>query len=77
MADLKLQSLRKAFDEAVILHGVDLEVRDGEFMVFVGPSGCGKSTMLRCIAGLEDITSGDRPSAASRWCSRAMPSTLT
>ncbi|CAG1015894.1 sulfate transport system ATP-binding protein [Burkholderiaceae bacterium] len=59
MADLKLQGLRKAFDETVILHGVDLEVRDGEFMVFVGPSGCGKSTMLRCIAGLEDITSGD------------------
>ncbi|HJV62818.1 MAG TPA: sn-glycerol-3-phosphate ABC transporter ATP-binding protein UgpC [Albitalea sp.] len=59
MADLKLQALRKAFDETVILHGVDLEVRDGEFMVFVGPSGCGKSTMLRCIAGLEDITSGD------------------
>jgi len=59
MADLKLQGLRKAFDETVILHGVDLEIRDGEFMVFVGPSGCGKSTMLRCIAGLEDITSGD------------------
>jgi multiple sugar transport system ATP-binding protein len=59
MADLKLHALRKAFDETVILHGVDLEVRDGEFMVFVGPSGCGKSTMLRCIAGLEDITSGD------------------
>jgi multiple sugar transport system ATP-binding protein len=59
MADLKLQGLRKAFDDTVILHGVDLEVRDGEFMVFVGPSGCGKSTMLRCIAGLEDITSGD------------------
>jgi len=59
MADLKLQGLRKAFDDTVILHGVDLEVRDGEFMVFVGPSGCGKSTMLRCIAGLEDITSGE------------------
>jgi multiple sugar transport system ATP-binding protein len=66
MADLKLQGLRKAFDEAVILHGVDLEVRDGEFMVFVGPSGCGKSTMLRCIAGLEDITSGDLFIASER-----------
>ena len=59
MADLKMQGLRKAFDEHVILHGIDLEVRDGEFMVFVGPSGCGKSTLLRCIAGLEDITAGD------------------
>ena len=66
MADLKLQGLRKAFDDAVILHGVDLEVRDGEFMVFVGPSGCGKSTMLRCIAGLEDITSGDLFIASER-----------
>ncbi|SHN20840.1 ABC transporter ATP-binding protein, partial [Rhizobacter sp. OV335] len=59
MADLQLKSLRKAFDEVVILHGIDLEVRDGEFLVFVGPSGCGKSTLLRCIAGLEDITSGE------------------
>ncbi|WP_457338042.1 ABC transporter ATP-binding protein, partial [Rhizobacter sp. P5_C2] len=59
MADLQLKSLRKAFDDVVILHGIDLEVRDGEFLVFVGPSGCGKSTLLRCIAGLEDITSGE------------------
>ena len=59
MADLQLKALRKAFDDVVILHGVDLEIRDGEFMVFVGPSGCGKSTLLRCIAGLEDITSGE------------------
>jgi multiple sugar transport system ATP-binding protein len=59
MADLQLKALRKAFDDVVILHGVDLEIRDGEFLVFVGPSGCGKSTLLRCIAGLEDITSGE------------------
>jgi len=59
MADLQLKSLRKAFDDVVILPGVDLAVRDGEFLVFVGPSGCGKSTLLRCIAGLEDITSGE------------------
>jgi len=59
MAHLQLKSLRKAFDDVVILHGVDLEIRDGEFLVFVGPSGCGKSTLLRCIAGLEDITSGE------------------
>ena len=59
MADLQLKALRKAFDDVVILPGVDLAVRDGEFLVFVGPSGCGKSTLLRCIAGLEDITSGE------------------
>jgi multiple sugar transport system ATP-binding protein len=59
MANLQLKALRKAFDASVILPGVDLEVRDGEFLVFVGPSGCGKSTLLRCIAGLEEITSGE------------------
>ena len=59
MADLHLKALSKAFDDVVILHGVDLEIRDGEFMVFVGPSGCGKSTLLRCIAGLEDISAGE------------------
>lgn len=59
MAQLKLKQLLKAFGEVEILHGIDLDINDGEFVVFVGPSGCGKSTMLRCIAGLEDITSGE------------------
>ncbi|MDD5335680.1 MAG: sn-glycerol-3-phosphate ABC transporter ATP-binding protein UgpC [Rhodoferax sp.] len=59
MADVKLSSVSKAFGDSVILHGIDLEIRDGEFMVFVGPSGCGKSTLLRVIAGLEDITGGE------------------
>ncbi len=59
MADVKLERVRKAFGATTILHHVDLEIRDGEFMVFVGPSGCGKSTLLRVIAGLEDITSGE------------------
>ncbi len=59
MANLLLKSLKKAFGDAVIIPCIDLEIRDGEFIVFVGPSGCGKSTVLRCIAGLEDITSGD------------------
>ncbi len=59
MAQLKLKQLRKAFGDTEILHGIDLDITDGEFVVFVGPSGCGKSTMLRCIAGLEDITSGE------------------
>ncbi len=59
MADVKLQAVVKAYGETKILHGIDLEIRDGEFMVFVGPSGCGKSTLLRTIAGLEDITGGE------------------
>jgi len=58
VADVKLQAVVKAYGETKILHGIDLEIRDGEFMVFVGPSGCGKSTLLRTIAGLEDITGG-------------------
>ncbi|WP_234187171.1 ABC transporter ATP-binding protein [Shinella sp. NM-101] len=59
MADLSLRNIRKAYGELEILHGIDLEIRSGEFIVFVGPSGCGKSTLLRSIAGLETITSGD------------------
>ncbi|MBL8361466.1 MAG: sn-glycerol-3-phosphate ABC transporter ATP-binding protein UgpC [Rubrivivax sp.] len=58
MADVKLTAVQKAYGDVRILHGIDLEIRDGEFMVFVGPSGCGKSTLLRSIAGLEDITGG-------------------
>ncbi len=58
MGSIKLNKVRKAFGEHVIIPGADLEIRDGEFIVFVGPSGCGKSTLLRLIAGLEDLTSG-------------------
>lgn len=58
MANVSLHSLRKSFGEIEIIKGVDLEIADGEFCVFVGPSGCGKSTLLRMIAGLEEITSG-------------------
>ncbi|WP_413992109.1 ABC transporter ATP-binding protein [Labrys okinawensis] len=58
MSDLTLSNVRKSFGNLEIIKGVDLEVRSGEFVVFVGPSGCGKSTLLRMIAGLEDITSG-------------------
>ena len=58
MADVKLSGVGKSFGDIAILRGVDLHIRDGEFVVFVGPSGCGKSTLLRMIAGLEDITSG-------------------
>jgi multiple sugar transport system ATP-binding protein len=59
MADLTLRGVRKSFGDVDVIHGVDLDVRDGEFVVFVGPSGCGKSTLLRMICGLESITSGD------------------
>ena len=58
MGTISLRKVRKAFGEAVIIPGADLEIEDGEFIVFVGPSGCGKSTLLRLIAGLEDLTSG-------------------
>nr|WP_295890320.1 ABC transporter ATP-binding protein [uncultured Devosia sp.] len=59
MAAIELRNIRKAFGAVEVIKGVDLEVRKGEFMVFVGPSGCGKSTLLRLISGLEDITSGE------------------
>ena len=59
MASIELRNIRKAFGAVEVIKGVDLEVRKGEFMVFVGPSGCGKSTLLRLISGLEDITSGE------------------
>ena len=59
MANVLLKSLKKSFGDLTIIPGIDLEIRDGEFMVFVGPSGCGKSTVLRCIAGLEEISAGE------------------
>jgi ABC-type sugar transport system ATPase subunit len=59
VAGVSLRGVRKSFGEVAVVHGVDLEVADHEFVVFVGPSGCGKSTLLRMIAGLEDITSGE------------------
>ncbi len=59
MANVQFKGVQKAYGDVRILHGIDLEIRDGEFMVFVGPSGCGKSTLLRTIAGLEDITGGE------------------
>ena len=58
MANLTIRNLRKSYGNVDVMHGVDLDIEDGEFAVFVGPSGCGKSTLLRMIAGLEEITSG-------------------
>ena len=59
MGNLQIKQLKKAYGDTMVLQGLDLEIQDGEFIVFVGPSGCGKSTLLRCIAGLEEITSGE------------------
>jgi multiple sugar transport system ATP-binding protein len=59
MADVSLRDISKSYGKIEVLHGVSLEVKDGEFVVFVGPSGCGKSTLLRIIAGLEEITRGE------------------
>jgi multiple sugar transport system ATP-binding protein len=59
MGQVSLKGLRKSFGSVDVIRGIDLDIRDGEFMVFVGQSGCGKSTTLRMIAGLESITAGD------------------
>jgi multiple sugar transport system ATP-binding protein len=89
MASVAIRDVRKAFGSAHVIHGVDISIRDGEFVVLVGPSGCGKSTLLRMIAGLENITGGEirigdrvvnncrRKSATLRWFSRTTRSTRT
>lgn len=59
MATITLKSVRKSYGKTEVIHGIDLDVADGELIVIVGPSGCGKSTLLRMVAGLETITSGD------------------
>ncbi|QFU17162.1 ABC transporter ATP-binding protein [Microvirga thermotolerans] len=59
MADVSIRNIRKSFGPVAIIKGVDIDIRDGEFVILVGPSGCGKSTLLRMIAGLEDITEGE------------------
>ena len=83
MSLLKLHAIEKSFDRTQVIHGVDLEVHQGEFVVLVGPSGCGKSTLLRMIAGLDSPTSGDiwinaqrvnEVSAADRGCAMVFQS---
>src|SRR6476620_9104473 len=59
MASVAIRDVKKAFGATSVIHGVDISIRDGEFVVLVGPSGCGKSTLLRMIAGLEDISGGE------------------
>ncbi|MDB0073067.1 sn-glycerol-3-phosphate ABC transporter ATP-binding protein UgpC [Planktomarina temperata] len=58
MSGVTLSNITKKYGESQVIHGIDLEIKDGEFCVFVGPSGCGKSTLLRMVAGLEDTTGG-------------------
>src|SRR5687768_16795490 len=58
MASIDIADIRKAYGPVPVLHGIDLSIHDGEFVVLVGPSGCGKSTTLRMIAGLEEISGG-------------------
>jgi len=59
MADIRIRGLRKRFGRTVVVRDIDLDIRDGEFVVILGPSGCGKSTLLRLIAGLEEISGGE------------------
>lgn len=59
MASVKLNNIKKRFGDVDVLHGIDLDIKDGEFVVLIGESGCGKSTLLRLLSGLEDITEGD------------------
>jgi multiple sugar transport system ATP-binding protein len=59
MASVEIRDVRKAYGTTPVIHGVDIDIQDGEFVILVGPSGCGKSTLLRMIAGLENITGGD------------------
>ena len=59
MAPVKIRNIRKSYGDLEVIHGVDLDIPDGSFVVLLGPSGCGKSTLLRMIAGLESISAGD------------------
>ena len=59
MASIQFKELRKSYGDTEVVHGLSLDIADGEFIVIVGPSGCGKSTLLRMVAGLEEITSGE------------------
>jgi multiple sugar transport system ATP-binding protein len=59
MATVSIRNVRKRFGTTEVLHGVSVEIDDGEFVILVGPSGCGKSTLLRMIAGLENISDGE------------------
>lgn len=72
MARLELKGVRKSFQAAEVIHGIDLVVDDGSFTVFVGPSGCGKTTLLRMVAGLEEVSAGEIHIDGAR-CDHLMP----
>ncbi|MFL5025776.1 MAG: ABC transporter ATP-binding protein, partial [Microvirga sp.] len=59
MASVEIRNIRKNFGTVPVIHGVSIDIQDGEFVILVGPSGCGKSTLLRMIAGLENISGGE------------------
>ena len=59
MAKVQLRDVRKSYLDLQVIHGVSMDIDDGEFVVILGPSGCGKSTLLRTVAGLETITAGE------------------
>ena len=59
MAQVQFQHIHKSYGPTRVLEDINIDVKDGEFLVLVGPSGCGKSTLLRSLAGLNDVTSGD------------------
>ncbi len=59
MATVTLENLKKSYGKTEVIHGIDIDISDGEFIVIVGPSGCGKSTLLRMVAGLETVTAGE------------------
>ena len=90
MAGVVVRDVEKAFGSTKVIHGIDVDIADGEFVVLVGPSGCGKSTLLRMIAGLEQISDGEisiggrrgqrraaEGAATSPWCSRTTRSIRT
>src|SRR5215217_9443205 len=59
VASVEIRNIRKNFGTVPVIHGVSIDIQDGEFVILVGPSGCGKSTLLRMVAGLENITGGE------------------
>ena len=86
MGSIQLQNVEKWFGEVQVIKGINLDISDGEFVIFVGPSGCGKSTLLRMISGLEetsrgrifldedDVTDKLPSNVSSRWCFSPTPS---
>ena len=68
MSTVEIRDVRKNYGQLEVIHGVSVDILDGEFVALVGPSGCGKSTLLRMIAGLEEITDGFQARRVVRAC---------